>query len=72
VGDKVCLQGNMDPTLLNASPERIRSEVDQILGSFGEGTGHVFNLGHGVTPGIDPEHVAAMVDAVVELSPAYH
>ena len=72
VGDKVCLQGNMDPTLLNASPERIRSEVGQILESFGEGSGHVFNLGHGITPGINPEHVAAMVDAVVELSPAYH
>ena len=72
IGDKVCLQGNMDPTLLNASPERIHTEVGQILSSFGEGSGHVFNLGHGVTPGIDPEHVAAMVDAVVELSPAYH
>jgi len=72
VGDKVCLQGNMDPTLLNASPERIRSEVRQILETFGEGSGHVFNLGHGITPGINPEHVAAMVDAVVELSPAYH
>ena len=72
VGDKVCLQGNMDPTLLNASPERIRTEVGQILNSFGEGSGHVFNLGHGVTPGINPEHVAAMVNAVVELSPAYH
>jgi len=72
VGDRVCLQGNMDPTLLNASPERIREEVRQILTSFGEGNGHVFNLGHGITPGIDPDHVAAMVDAVVELSPAYH
>ncbi|MDA8731894.1 uroporphyrinogen decarboxylase [Luminiphilus sp.] len=72
VGDRVCLQGNMDPTLLNASPERIREEVGQILTSFGEGNGHVFNLGHGITPGIDPDHVAAMVDAVVELSPAYH
>jgi uroporphyrinogen decarboxylase len=72
VGDRVCLQGNMDPTLLNASPERIRAEVDQILSSFGAGSGHIFNLGHGVTPGIDPDHVAAMVDAVVELSPSYH
>ena len=72
VGDRVCLQGNMDPTLLNASPERIRDEVAQILTSFGEGSGHVFNLGHGITPGINPDHVAAMVDAVVELSPAYH
>jgi uroporphyrinogen decarboxylase len=72
VGDRVCLQGNMDPTLLNASPERIREEVAQILTSFGEGSGHVFNLGHGITPGINPDHVAAMVDAVVALSPAYH
>jgi uroporphyrinogen decarboxylase len=72
VGDRVCLQGNMDPTLLNASPERIREEVGQILTSFGEGSGHVFNLGHGITPGINPDHVAAMVDAVVALSPDYH
>ena len=72
VGDRVCLQGNMDPTLLNASPERIREEVGQILTSFGEGNGHVFNLGHGITPGINPDHVAAMVDAVVALSPDYH
>ena len=72
VGDRVCLQGNMDPTLLNASPERIREEVAQILTSFGEGSGHVFNLGHGITPGINHDHVAAMVDAVVALSPDYH
>ena len=71
VGDRVCLQGNMDPTLLNASPERIRDEVAQILASCGEGSGPVFNLRHGITPGINPDHVAAMVDAVVELSPAY-
>ena len=58
VGDRVCLQGNMDPTLLNASPERIREEVGQILTSFGEGNGHVFNLGHGITPGIDPDPVS--------------
>ncbi len=72
VGDRVCLQGNMDPILLNASPDRIREEVTNILTSFGKGSGHVFNLGHGITPGINPEHVSAMVEAVVELSPAYH
>ncbi len=72
VGTKVSLQGNMDPAMLNARPERIRSEVESILASYGRGTGHVFNLGHGITPGIDPEAVAAMVDAVIELSPAYH
>jgi uroporphyrinogen decarboxylase len=72
VGDKVALQGNMDPTMLNAKPERIRDEVAKILAGFGAGTGHVFNLGHGITPGINPECVGAMVDAVIELSPAYH
>ena len=72
IGNRVALQGNMDPTMLNATPERIREEVATILQSYGSGTGHVFNLGHGVTPGIDPECVAAMVDAVIELSPAYH
>ena len=72
VGDRVALQGNMDPAMLHASPERIRQEVASVLASFGNGTGHVFNLGHGITPGIDPASVAAMVDAVIELSPAYH
>ena len=72
VGDKVALQGNMDPAMLNAHPERIREEVAKILESYGSGTGHIFNLGHGITPGIDPECVGAMVDAVIELSPAYH
>jgi len=72
VGDRVALQGNMDPTILYASPERIREEVGQILASYGKGSGHVFNLGHGITPGVHPDHAAAMVAAVRELSPAYH
>ena len=72
VGSKVALQGNMDPSMLFASPERIRSEVATILEGFGTGSGHIFNLGHGITPGVNPEHVSAMVDAVVELSPKYH
>ena len=71
VGDKVALQGNMDPAKLNAQPERIREEVGKILESYGSGTGHIFNLGPGITPGIDPACVGAMVDAVIELSPAY-
>ena len=58
-------------TLL-ASPARIRDEVGRILAEYGAGPGHVFNLGHGVTPDVDPEHVAACVDAVHELSPGYH
>ena len=72
VGDKVALQGNMDPTVLYASPERVRQEVATVLESYGQGTGHVFNLGHGVHPEIDPETVGAFIDAVVELSPKYH
>lgn len=72
VGDRVALQGNMDPSMLFASPERIRQEVASILESYGHGTGHVFNLGHGITPGVNPDHVTAFVDAVIELSPQYH
>jgi len=72
VGDRVALQGNMDPGVLLASPARIRAEVAAILAAYGRGSGHVFNLGHGITPGVDPEHVTAFVDAVLELSPPYH
>ena len=72
IGDRVALQGNMDPCVLYASPERIRQEVAHILESFGHGNGHVFNLGHGIHPTIDPEHTAALVEAVHELSKPYH
>ncbi len=72
VGDRVALQGNMDPAWLRAEPEKIRAEVGRILASYGAGDGHVFNLGHGITPDINPEHVTAFVDAVQELSPQYH
>jgi len=71
-GGRVALQGNMDPALLRAPPERIRQEVAAILDSYGPGSGHVFNLGHGITPDIDPAHVQVLVDALHELSPAYH
>jgi uroporphyrinogen decarboxylase len=72
VGHKVALQGNLDPGALYASAQRIRQEVALILADFGVGSGHVFNLGHGVHPAVDPSHVAAMVAAVHELSAAYH
>ena len=72
IGDKVSLQGNMDPTILYSSPAAIRAEVDRILASYGDGNGHVFNLGHGITPGVDPDNVTAFVDAVHELSAQYH
>ncbi len=72
VGDKVALQGNMDPCILYTSPERIREEVATILASFGRGNGHVFNLGHGIHPQVDPENVRAFVEAVHTLSAVYH
>ena len=72
VGHKVALQGNMDPNVLYANPSRIREEVASVLAAYGQGNGHVFNLGHGIHPGINPEHVAALVQAVREISPAYH
>jgi uroporphyrinogen decarboxylase len=72
VGDRVALQGNLDPMVLFASPERIRAEVAAVLASYGAGSGHVFNLGHGITPGVDPAHAGAMIEAVHELSAPYH
>ena len=72
VNDKVALQGNMDPCILYASPERIRQEVGNVLESYGKASGHVFNLGHGIHPGINPEHVGAFIEAVHELSKPYH
>ena len=68
VGDKVALQGNMDPAILRAKPEVIRGEVKRILGSFGENDGHVFNLGHGITPDINPDNAKIFIDAVHEFS----
>jgi uroporphyrinogen decarboxylase len=72
VGDRVALQGNMDPAVLRATPEVIEREVQHILGDFGAGSGHVFNLGHGITPDIDPDRVRVFVDAVHKNSEKYH
>ena len=72
VDDKVALQGNLDPATLRESPEVIRQGVADTLASYGTGPGHVFNLGHGITPDIDPEHLGILVDTVHELSPQYH
>ena len=72
VDDKVALQGNLNPATLRESPEVIRQGVADVLASYGTGPGHVFNLGHGITPDIDPEHVSALVEAVHEMSPQYH
>lgn len=72
VGDKVALQGNMDPCVLYASPDVIREQVGNILASYGQGSGHVFNLGHGIHQHINPEQVAVLVDTVHELGRQYH
>jgi len=72
VGDRVALQGNLDPAVLYATPEVIREQVGHVLAQFGQGSGHVFNLGHGITPDVDPENAGALVKAVHELSAQYH
>jgi len=72
VGDRVALQGNMDPTILYAKPERIREEVRTILGKYGKGSGHIFNLGHGILPDIPVDHAKEFVKAVKEESTKFH
>jgi uroporphyrinogen decarboxylase len=64
VGERIALQGNLDPCVLAASPATIEAQAQAVLDSFGAHPGHVFNLGHGITPDIDPDHVAVLVDAV--------
>ncbi len=72
VSDRKALQGNLDPAILYASPDTIWAEVGRVLASYGNGPGHVFNLGHGIHPDVVPENAGAMIAAVHELSPAYH
>ena len=72
VGSQVALQGNMDPCVLYASPEAIREQVAKVLASYGSGSGHVFNLGHGIHQHVNPENVSVLVDAVHELGRQYH
>jgi uroporphyrinogen decarboxylase len=64
VGDRVALQGNLDPSALYAPPDTLRAETRRVLESFGRGPGHIFNLGHGITPGVDPERVAVLLETV--------
>ncbi len=72
IGDRAAVQGNLDPAVLYASPDRIRQQAAHVLADFGPGSGHVFNLGHGIQPGTDPEHARVLVEAVHELSRPYH
>ncbi|AKH21191.1 uroporphyrinogen decarboxylase [Sedimenticola thiotaurini] len=72
VKDRVALQGNVDPSILYADPKRIEEEVASVLASYGHGPGHVFNLGHGIHPDVNPDHAGVLVEAVHRLSQAYH
>jgi uroporphyrinogen decarboxylase len=72
IGDRCALQGNLDPAILRAPIPVIEREAKAVLASYGRGAGHIFNLGHGITPDIPPEHVTALVATVHESSAAYH
>jgi uroporphyrinogen decarboxylase len=72
VGERIALQGNLDPAVLFAPPEVIEREAGNVLAGFGAGSGHVFNLGHGVSQFTSPDHLAVLVDAVHRLSRPYH
>ncbi|KZE28378.1 uroporphyrinogen decarboxylase [Crenobacter luteus] len=72
VGDQVALQGNLDPNALFAEPAAIEAEVARILAAYGAGSGHVFNLGHGISQFVDPAHAGVLIDAVHRLSRPYH
>ncbi|MCW9718790.1 uroporphyrinogen decarboxylase [Avibacterium sp. 21-599] len=72
IGHKVALQGNMDPSVLYASPERIEQEVRSILADFGEGSGHIFNLGHGIHQDVPEISPKIFVDAIHHYSQSYH
>jgi uroporphyrinogen decarboxylase len=72
IGQRVALQGNLDPGVLFATADAVRRETGKILERFGPGAGHIFNLGHGVSQHTPPENVAVLVDAVHELSRPYH
>lgn len=68
IGDKVALQGNLDPALLLASPEVIKARVRNILDKYGKDSGHIFNLGHGIDKSVNPDHLRAMIQAVKQYS----
>ncbi|WP_239373914.1 uroporphyrinogen decarboxylase [Snodgrassella gandavensis] len=72
VGQRVALQGNLDPLALFGTSESIECEIKRLLAAYGAGSGHVFNLGHGINQFTDPEMVKFAVDAVHRLSVEYH
>ena len=72
VGNRVSLQGNLDPAIMLTNPGVIEQRVKETLASFGKGNGHVFNLGHGITPEVDPQHMTVLTESVRQYSPAWH
>lgn len=66
IGDRVALQGNLDPCVLYADPDKIRDKAAEIITRFGNHPGHVFNLGHGIHQTVNPEHLGVLIDAVHE------
>lgn len=72
IGERVSLQGNLDPAILFSGPDTVRAETARVLSSYGHGTGHVFNLGHGISQHTPPDNVAALITAVHELSAEFH
>lgn len=72
VGERVSLQGNLDPAIMLTNPDIIEKQVKATLASFGKGHGHVFNLGHGITPEVDPHHMTVLTESVRQQSPAWH
>ncbi|MEW6195280.1 MAG: uroporphyrinogen decarboxylase [Bacteroidota bacterium] len=72
IGNKVALQGNLDPTILYAGKEKIKSGALKVLESFGSGSGHIFNLGHGILPDVEPGNAKFLVDTVKEESKRFH
>ena len=72
IGHRVALQGNLDPAVMCTTPDVIARETRGVIDAYGRGGGHVFNLGHGITPDVPPEHVAALVDTVHSYSRGFH
>jgi len=68
IGGKVAIQGNLDPAVMYSTPDVIRDEVRKVLSQFKGDTGHIFNLGHGITPDVDPENMTVLVDSVHEFT----
>lgn len=72
IGDKTALQGNLDPTVLYGSEEKIKTEALRVMESFGKGSGHIFNLGHGILPDVNPEKLKYLVEVVKKESVRFH